>query len=89
MGGHFPPTKPREFERCLLRLGFTRNYRVGQGDHVATYGFPGRKPTPPQIPLITIPHKMDDPDFRKVLVKQIMAFGFSKNEVMRACGKKA
>lgn len=87
MGGHYPPTKPRDLEKCLLRLGFTKNTRVGLGNHVATYGYPGRAPTPPQRPFVTIPHKMDDPDFQKAIIKQIKAFGFTEQEIRHACGK--
>ena len=86
--GHYPPTKARELEKCLDKLGFIENRRVGTGKHVATYSHPSKSPDNSQRPYITIPHKIDDPNFGKALVKQIMAFGFSENEVMAACDKK-
>lgn len=88
MGSHYPPDKMKDLEKCLVRLGFTENRRVGKGKHVATYGHPTKDPDNSQRPYITIPHKIDDPNFAKAIVKQIMAFGFSEDEVMIACGKK-
>lgn len=89
MGHHYPPDKPKDLEKCLIRLGFEKNRRVGIGKHVATYGHPTKKPAnSPQRPFITIPSKIDDPNFAKSIVKQIMAFGFTENEVKSACGKK-
>jgi predicted RNA binding protein YcfA (HicA-like mRNA interferase family) len=88
MGGHYPPTKSKELEKCLTRLGFVKNRRVGKGKHVATYTHPTKNPSNAQRPYITIPHKIDNPNFAKAIVKQIMAFEFTEEEVMIACGKK-
>jgi len=87
--GHYPPDKAKDLEKCLKKLGFEENRRVGKGKHVATYSHPTKKPSNTQRPFITIPHKIDNPDFGKAIVKQIMAFGFKENEVKFACGKKA
>lgn len=83
--GHYPPDKAKDLIKCLGRLGFEQKRRVGKGKHVATFTYPGRKVTPPQRPYITIPHKIDDPDFAKEIVKQIKAFGFTDEQVKEAC----
>lgn len=83
--GHYPPDKAKGLVKCLERLGFQKKQRVGKGKHVATYCYPGRTANNTQRPYITIPHKIDDPDFARAIVKQIMAFGFTEDEVKTAC----
>lgn len=78
----------REAEKALKILGFDIYEDRGKGGH-GLAKHPLRKPDPlRQIANITIPHvkgkSYDNPDLRNDFVKEIMAFGFSKDEVLLA-----
>lgn len=72
--------------KALLKLGFNIDTKKGKGSHsIAKH--PSRKPKDLKIqrPFITIPNKKEFyiPS-RHGFIKQIMAFGFTKEEVMEA-----
>ncbi len=83
----------KQAEKGLKILGFEIYEDRGKGGH-GLAKHPTRKPDPlRQIANITIPHTknkaFDDPNLRSDFVKEVMAFGFTKEQVIAALtGKK-
>ena len=76
----------KQFCKCLTKLGFEIFDNRGKGGHKLAK-HPTKKPQPDrQIRNITIPHTQtgtyDDPRFRKTLIKQVCAFGYTEKEVL-------
>ncbi len=73
-------------KKALLKLGFIIDEKMGKGSHsIAKH--PSRKPTDitVQRPFITIPNKREYyVPARNGFIKQVMLFGFSKDEVWEA-----
>jgi len=73
-------------KKALLKLGFSIDEKMGKGSH-AIAKHPLKKPTDLSIqrPFITIPNKKEYyMPTRHGFIKQVMLFGFSKEEVMEA-----
>jgi hypothetical protein len=77
-----------ELKRCLIVLGFTIDESLGKGGH-ALAKHPTKKPTHGQAPYITIRGLKEyaDPNFRSTIVKQIVCFGFTRDEVIEALNR--
>lgn len=76
----------KEAKKGLPKLGFQIDETRGKGGH-ALASHPTRKPNPPrERPFVTIPSwkEYGDPNFRKKFIKEIEAFGFSEEQVIRA-----
>jgi len=70
----------------LIALGFIIDTKRGKGDHDLAM-HPTRKPYHErQRPFITVPHwkEYGSPDFRSDFIREIMAFGFTRDEVISA-----
>lgn len=86
MGAQIPVFGRKHAEKALRILGFEIFQDRGKGGH-GLAKHPTRKPDPErQIANITIPHTKtyDDPDLRSDFVKEVMAFGFTKEQVVQA-----
>lgn len=78
----------REAKKALKKLGFIISESKGKGSHAkATH--PNRKPAPErQRPFIIIKKRKEySKPFREDFIKEIMAFGFTKDEVIKAFRK--
>lgn len=75
----------RELTGACKDLGFNIDYQSGKGGH-ALAKHPTKNPTNDQRPFITIKGDKEygDPNFRSSLVNQIVAFGFTREEVIEA-----
>lgn len=76
----------KQAERGLKILGFDIYDDRGKGSH-GLAKHPTRKPDPNRsIANITIPHykTYDDPDLRNDFIKEIMCFGFTREQVLTA-----
>lgn len=80
----------KKLVRALFKLGFVIDEKRGKGSHIiATHTI--RKQLDTRLrPFITIPQRKEFyPPSRNSLVKEIMTFGFSKEEVLETLfGKK-
>ena len=86
MGAPIPVFGRRQAEKALKILGFVVYQDKGKGGH-GLAKHPDRKPDPQrQIANITIPHTKtyDDPNLRGDFVKEVMAFGFTREQVILA-----
>lgn len=88
---NIPVFGKKQAERALTILGFEIYEDRGKGSH-GLAKHPTKKPTPDRpFRNITIPHykTYDDPGLRSDFVKQIMSFGFTREQVLTALrGKK-
>lgn len=75
----------RALEGACRDLGFDIDYQSGKGGH-ALAKHPTRNPSHGQRPFITIKgdREYGDPNFRSMLVREIMAFGYTRDEVIEA-----
>lgn len=82
---HFPPTKEKEWKALLKKLGFV-DTRVGAGKHAHKYCHPNRhtKDYRIQPDFIIVPSKIY-PSLSSKMVKEIMMFGFTLEEIREAC----
>ena len=81
-----PSLGERQAKKALRLLGFDIDETRGKGSH-SLAEHPKRKPSPlRQRPFIVIPHRKEfgNRSFRKDFIKEIIAFGFSKEEVIKA-----
>lgn len=70
----------------LILLGFIIDKTRGKGDHDLAM-HPTKKPNyERQRPFVTVPHwkEYGSPSFRSDFIREIMAFGFTRDEVIRA-----
>lgn len=83
--GSFPPDKSKHWKRVLRKLGF-REMRVGKGKHAHKFSHPTRKTKDYRIQpnFIIIPSTMHK-QLSAGIVKQVMMFGFSLEEIEDAC----
>lgn len=82
---HYPPANVKEWIRALNKLGFEER-RVGRGKHVNKFTHPIRYTQDSRIQrdFIIIPHKVY-PVLSTHIVKGLMLFGFSLDEIRKAC----
>lgn len=76
----------KEAKKGLSLLGFEIDEKRGKGGH-SLAKHPQKSPTPSrQRPFITVPKRKEfgDPRFRADFVKEITAFGFTKEEAIEA-----
>jgi len=89
--GSIPTFGERQAKKGLKLLGFEIFDDRGKGGH-SLAKHPTRIPDPArQRANIAIPHRKDfgDPRFRNDFIKEVMAFGFSREDVLFALkGKK-
>ncbi|MBU1323498.1 type II toxin-antitoxin system HicA family toxin [Patescibacteria group bacterium] len=83
MGSSYPPTKPKEIAKLLLKLGFLQKRRVGKGKHPKYY-HPTKRTQSGQRPFITIPSKIHK-DLALDMMGQIKKFGFSEQQIRGKC----
>jgi len=81
--GSYPPSTHKHILRLLEKLGFVRARRVGKGKHIK-FVHPSRFSLSGQRPFITVPTTIH-PIMAKVIVKEIMRFGFSEKEIREKC----
>jgi predicted RNA binding protein YcfA (HicA-like mRNA interferase family) len=76
-------------EKALKLLGFVIYTDRGKGGHTLAK-HPKLKPNLPQAPYITIRSMKEygSADFRAILVREIVAFGFTRNQVINALNGK-
>ncbi len=81
----FPPENYKEWIKVLYKLGFEEK-RVGRGKHAYKFTHPSRKTQDFRIQrnFIIIPHKIY-PTLSKTIVKQVMFFGFTLDEIKQVC----
>ncbi len=82
----------KHFTKALRKLGFSIYTDKGKGGHKLAK-HPERIPDPSrQRANITIPHTKnnmyEDPGFRKSLINEVCAFGFTQDEVLKTIKKK-
>jgi len=77
-----------KLEKVCKYLEFEIYDDRGKGGHKLAK-HPTRKPTSGQMPHITIPSwkSYDDPNFRSKIVREIMTFGFTRDEIIKAINK--
>ncbi len=89
--GTIPTFGDRELTKACKLLGFIICEDRGKGGHILAK-HPSRKPlVPRQYPHITIQRANEyrTLDYRQALIREIMAFGFTKEQVILALkGKK-
>ena len=89
--GSIPVFGEKEAKKGLQKLGFSIDESKGKGGHAKAF-HRTRKPNPiRQRPFIIIPKRREfgDPGFRSDFLKEVIAFGFTKEEVIWALqGKK-
>jgi len=68
----------------LTKLGFLEAKRIGIGGHAHKFKHPTRETSDPKYKSITIPSKIHK-DLSKQMVKEVMKFGFTKEEIKNAC----
>lgn len=76
----------REAEVGLKALGFILDETRGKGDHALASHLTKRPNFERQRPFITVPHwrEYSSRDFRSDFMREIMAFGFTRDEVISA-----
>jgi predicted RNA binding protein YcfA (HicA-like mRNA interferase family) len=81
----YPPNNYKEWVKALKKLGFEER-RVGKGKHAYKFKHPTKKTKDYRIQrnFIIIPHKIY-PTLSKGIVKQVMFFGFSLEEIKKVC----
>lgn len=84
--GHFPPDRRKEWIKALEKLGFYEVFRIGKGKHAHKFKHPTKKTKDYRIQrnFIIIPHKIY-PTLSRQIVKQLTFFGFSVEEIEKAC----
>lgn len=84
--GQFPPQKEQHWIRILKKLGFLEVLRVGKGKHAHKFSHPQRitKDHTKQPNFIIIPHKIY-PILAKEIVKELMYFGFTEDDIKKVC----
>jgi len=84
--GHFPPNNTKEWKKSLRKLGFFEVSRIGIGKHAHKFKHVSRKTSDYRIQrnFIIIPHKIYRTLSAKI-VKEVMFFGFTLEEVKKAC----
>lgn len=77
-----------KLEKACRALGFEIYGDRGKGGHKLAK-HPTRKPAHGQMPHITIPgwKEYDDPGFRSKVINEIRAFGFTRDEIIKAINK--
>jgi len=82
----FPPNNSKEWKRTLKKLGFYEVERIGIGGHAHKFKHPTRKTKDYRIQpnFIIIPHRIY-PTLSAAIVKEIMFFGFSLEEIKKVC----
>lgn len=79
----FPVYGRNELVRCLTRLGFVIDESKGKGAHAKAI-HPTRQAVNEQAPYVIVRRLKEykDPNFRSQIVKEILSFGFSKEEII-------
>ncbi len=80
------PTKTKGIIRVLQCLGFNLDVGSGRGDHYK-YIHPYKKPAVTnQRPFIMVPkHSFDHGKLNEIIKSELVAFGFSKDEIRKCC----